>query len=588
MKCKNQSNKKPKIRLPLGTICGVAGIIGIASIAATSSISASALSYSTSSDVSFTFAPTLSIGLSTDSLNIDNLVPGNTSDSNSVKVTVSSNTPYGYVLSASVGSSDSTSAYYNTSNLVHEDSTVNNAFTSIDTSANLTNLTTDNTWGYSTSLDNGTTWSTYSGLSSATAKPLLDISDPAQPSTIDFKIAAKSSTTQASGTYNNIITFYAVGKPKPLTLYEEVAKMSKGTQTEVQLQASSSTPTSTDYREDTSTSGVYEYNSAIFGESSDANNNNKIYYYRGKLEPDYLQYGSSGNATTYPNYVKLDNDTCWRIVRTTGSGGVKIIYSGVWNGSTCVVQQLETGSSSSSFNGTKNTTKQIVLVGYTYNSNYARNSTTSVTLANLFGTNSYNRNTTDSTIKTATENWYAANLTGYNNILEPSAGYCSDRTVYDSGVLQNDSFSTQYISIDTGQYLLSFGSAYSDYKLGCPRDKVDLYTTPSAENGNKQLKYPIAHLTKNEAYLAGLDGWYNNMKWLGTSYYWKLLSPSGRITSVTEAGNAQTYYVLAENRVVGKPVYNGFGTRPVISLRAGIVAESGSGTATDPWVVPAP
>ena len=215
MKCKNQSNKKYKIKLTLGTICGAAGIIGITGIAVTSSISASALSYSTSSDVSFTFAPTLSIGLSTDSLNIDNLVPGNISDSNSVKVTVSSNTPYGYVLSASVGSSDSTSTYYNTSNLVHEDGTVNNAFTSIDTSASEETLTTDNTWGYSTSLDNGTTWSTYSGLPSTTTKPLLDISDPAQPSTIDFKIAAKSSTTQASGTYNNVITFYAVGKPEP-------------------------------------------------------------------------------------------------------------------------------------------------------------------------------------------------------------------------------------------------------------------------------------------------------------------------------------------------------------------------------------
>ncbi len=113
--------------------------------------------------------------------------------------------------------------YYNTSNLVHEDSTVNNAFTSIDTSASLASLTTDNTWGYSTSLDNGTTWSTYSGLPSTTTKPLLDISDPAAPSTIDFKIAAKSSTTQASGTYNNIITFYAVGKPKPPDYMQDTA-----------------------------------------------------------------------------------------------------------------------------------------------------------------------------------------------------------------------------------------------------------------------------------------------------------------------------------------------------------------------------
>ena len=179
----------------------------------------SALSYSTSEDISFTFAPTLSIGLSTDSLTIDNLVPGTTSDSNTVTVTVSSNTPYGYVLSAGVGSNDTTSPYYNTSSLTHENTTISNVFSSVDTNASLNSLDTDNTWGYSTSTDGGTSWSTYSGLSHTTTKPLLDISDPATPSTIDFKIAARSATTQASGTYNNVITFYAVGKPEPVPTY---------------------------------------------------------------------------------------------------------------------------------------------------------------------------------------------------------------------------------------------------------------------------------------------------------------------------------------------------------------------------------
>ncbi len=214
--------KITKRSLAIVATCVLSSAVGITTITSIDSDvhTASALSYSTSKDISFTFAPTLSIGLSTGSLTIDNLVPGNISDSNSVKVTVSSNTPYGYVLSAGVGSSDSASTYYNTSNLVHEDNTVNNAFTSIATSASEETLTTDNTWGYSTSLDGGTTWSTYSGLPSTTTKPLLDISDPATPSTIDFKIAAKSSTTQASGTYNNVITFYAVGKPKPVYMQE--------------------------------------------------------------------------------------------------------------------------------------------------------------------------------------------------------------------------------------------------------------------------------------------------------------------------------------------------------------------------------
>ena len=182
-----------------------------------------ALTYSSNTNVSFTFKPTLSIGLSSDSLTIDNLVPGTTNDSNTVTVTVSSNTPYGYVLSAGVGSNDTTSPYYNTSSLTHENSTISNVFSSVDTNASLNSLDTDNTWGYSTSTNGGTSWSTYSGLSNTTTKPLLDISDPATPSTIDFKIAARSATTQASGTYNNIITFYAVGKPKPMTLANVMA-----------------------------------------------------------------------------------------------------------------------------------------------------------------------------------------------------------------------------------------------------------------------------------------------------------------------------------------------------------------------------
>ncbi len=230
MKIRNESINKnyliPSVITTLGiaTVFGV-GIYNAANIANTSN--ASALSYSTSKDISFTFAPTLSIGLSTDSLTIDNLVPGTTSDSNKVSVTVSSNTPYGYVLSAGVGSTVSTDPYYNTSDLVHDNTATEvpttNKFSSISTTASLESLNTDNTWGYSTSTDGGTSWSTYSGLSHAETKPLLDISDPAQPSTIDFKIAARSASAQASGTYNNVITFYAVGKPYTPPIMQDTA-----------------------------------------------------------------------------------------------------------------------------------------------------------------------------------------------------------------------------------------------------------------------------------------------------------------------------------------------------------------------------
>ena len=163
----------------------------------------SALLYQSNVGIGFAFNPTLSVSISPSNLVIDSLTPSITADSNAITVSVATNAAYGYTLSAIMNG--------NNSNLTHTNGT--NVFSSIDTDSSLPSLTTDNTWGYSTSTDDGTTWSTYSGLSHTTTKPLLDISDPATPSSIDFKIAARSSTTQASGAYNNVITFYAVGKP---------------------------------------------------------------------------------------------------------------------------------------------------------------------------------------------------------------------------------------------------------------------------------------------------------------------------------------------------------------------------------------
>lgn len=177
--------------------------------------STSALSYQTDVGVSFTFNPTLSVSISSSDLVISNLTPGTTDTSNEISVNVSTNNVYGYNLYATVGNS----AYSNT-NLTHSSS--NDTFTSIPTTANLANLATDNTWGYTYSLDNGTTWSKYNGL------PIYNTDSPTRlikttelsEDAIDFKIAAKSSPTQASGTYTNVINFTAITNLAPITLAE--------------------------------------------------------------------------------------------------------------------------------------------------------------------------------------------------------------------------------------------------------------------------------------------------------------------------------------------------------------------------------
>ena len=177
----------------------------------------SALDYSSNVGIGFTFNPTLSVNISPSDLTISNLSPGTTADSNIINVSVATNATYGYTLSANV----------NNESLVHSNNI--NTFNSIATDADLSDLEDSedtNIWGYSTSLDSGSTWSNYNGLSNSSNTTLLD-KDSNISSSIDFRIGAKASPVQPSGTYTNTITFTAVTKPTPITLSEAYASEGK-------------------------------------------------------------------------------------------------------------------------------------------------------------------------------------------------------------------------------------------------------------------------------------------------------------------------------------------------------------------------
>lgn len=191
------------------TLCLVIIMLSFANI-----INVSALSYSNSIGIGFTFNPSLSISLSSSDLVINDLVPGSTLDSNDISISISTNSAYGYILSANINNED----------LVHSNNI--NTFSSIATNADLSSLNDsedNNIWGYSASLDNGSTWSNYNGLSSSTSTTLLNTNTNNTANgidTIDFKIAAKASNTQASGTYTGTINFVAVTNVAPMSLLD--------------------------------------------------------------------------------------------------------------------------------------------------------------------------------------------------------------------------------------------------------------------------------------------------------------------------------------------------------------------------------
>lgn len=409
----------------------------------------------------------------------------------------------------------------------------------------------------------------------------------------------------------NNITLYAMwlGGSSPKPLYDTVAGLVKKdgtgspkTQTTADLKVALTQPTSNNPTEDTSNSGVYKYNPTAFGAASDGGTTHDIYYYRGILDTaDHTgKYGSDGDADAYPNYVKLkDSDICWRIVRTTGSGGIKMVYNGTWSGSTCARNQTYAQVMTRTYDITADSkSKSIVGLGYTYNADYV--ATTANTQAGiLFGTNDdFSGNTTDTSIKNYIENtWYDDNMADYTDLLEPSAGYCGDRSVNTKAnwtVYSDETNITTPYTTGSTATAFYFGarmrnhSTYQNPTIGCPRNIVDLYTTADATNGNKKLTKPAALLTADEIAFAGSGSnsptqgsVYNANSFLNSGSSSWTLSPFNRYSS----GTANMYYLGLGGYLVNATTQTSLGVRPAISLKNSAYVYSGNGTSTNPWIV---
>ena len=375
-------------------------------------------------------------------------------------------------------------------------------------------------------------------------------------------------------------------------LYDAVQRQSKGTLAENNVNLSDTITQAN--------SGVYTYDATTYGTSSDAANTSAIYFYRGILDTNagLGTYGSDGQSDAYPNYVKTGDGTCWRIIRTTGSGGVKMIYNGVWLNNTCANPERSAETVATSYADTSDAvSKSIVGVGYTYNSTYASTSaTSSVAASTVLGSNSnYAVNNTNSNVKNYIEGTYANLLsTTILNMLEPSAGYCNDRKIYNAsnvavaestGIVPYGSpYTTEY---RFGPYIRNWTTTQSP-TLNCARSTVDLYTTTDASGGNKQLAAPIALITVDELAFAGSGNdtgsseAHNAHSFLYTGHGYWTMSPSQRDAW---SGVSAWHLEGGSDNAGAYLVSESYGIRPVISVKPGTKIISGTGVATDPWLI---
>lgn len=170
------------------------------------------VTYKNSANVQFTFTPSLTMDLepatqggATDFI-IEDLAPGNSKVSNQVNVVVNTTNAGGYTMSATVGS-----ATYDSTDLELDQ---DNVFSMISSGTALA----AGEWGYT--LNGSAATPTYASLPlyTAVAKTLNKTTDPTGTAATNYQggnstpiwIGAYADTAQLSGTYLNVVNFFAV------------------------------------------------------------------------------------------------------------------------------------------------------------------------------------------------------------------------------------------------------------------------------------------------------------------------------------------------------------------------------------------
>ena len=315
------------------------------------------------------------------------------------------------------------------------------------------------------------------------------------------------------------------------------------------------------------------------------------YYFRGAVENNYVEYANM----------------CWRIVRVTGDGAIKLVLYN-YNGLTST---NNTPSSSTPCNVTGNDLAFARYEGDTYTSAFNSSKNDNAYVGLMYGTvgaSSYaaaQANTNPSTILTNLNKWYTNVLSQQSNFSDSQLAdtiWCNDKSVVtdaafnpggwtlgtDYGYAKN----TNYYSAAKRLRSTSGSTGGTGPSLICPNDhtggKLSKYTVSDTEYGNGALSgyAKVGLLTADEIAFAG--GAYDKTN---TTYYikgnsnagfWWALSPS-----VFNGRRAHVWGVYGNGGPLGGfSVDSDYGVRPSLSLQSGVkISTSGNGSATSPYKI---
>lgn len=268
-----------------------------------------------------------------------------------------------------------------------------------------------------------------------------------------------------------------------------------------------------------SSTGLDVENNIAYVVNGTENNQYPIYYYRGNV---------TKNNVIFANF-------CWKIVRTTETGGTKLVYSGVPSADgQCNAMYEERSIGESAFNTSYDSIDDLRYI-------YADG--------------------TDSTMKAYIDDWYEANMTTYTSKLEDTV-WCNDRSVYKA--------EAGYVFFGAWGRLNN-----SPYKpsLECGAESQ---MTVSLTDVDKHLKYPVALLTADEIFFAGI----NFTSYLYTGAGMWSLTPSHSLFDSFYGFRIMDDVLDPENPDLPLCVH------PTISLKPGTtITGTGDGSVSSPYVI---
>ena len=297
------------------------------------------------------------------------------------------------------------------------------------------------------------------------------------------------------------------------------------------------------------------------------------YYYRGNIPNNYLIFAGK----------------CWRIVRITGNGAIKLF---LWNNAAdCTANYAATKSA---FSDIKIGTETNSTADY-YNRTGAYTSNRPAGVGLMYGDamgSTYatvHANTNDSTILTVLKYWYDATFSATEKNQLADVIWCNDKS------LASNSPSTTGADFDKQIYFKARERIYADGTLSnaaptlvCPNagtdNKLSKFTASDTINGNGALNgYKIGLLTADEVAFAG--GAYNidnSNYYLYTGEHHWLLSPSFFYTGHRLS---RVWRVNASGYLNYTNVSDALGVRPSVALPSTTTITKGDGTIDNPYVV---